>query len=201
MTDQSVKLSNKREQIMEAARRLFYEKGFYRTTMDDIARAAGVAKGTVYLYFKSKVELLLSIIESEHIKILDFVQELVRSPLNPKEKISRFIDMIWDILYTARHMITISEFSQKRIIFEEGFKEHYMTRIMPLRKAIMINLKSILDEGVREGIFHLEDTDFAIRWMLFSIPGAFYSSEGKVRYEDRELIKALIFYGLSGERR
>ncbi len=198
MTDQSVKSSDKRKKIMDAARNLFYEKGFYRTTVDDIAKAAGVAKGTVYLYFGSKVELLLEIIETEHIRILDFVQSLARSTMNPMEKISRFIDMMWEILYTARHMLTMSELSQKRIIFEEGFKEHYMNRITPLRRAIMVNLKSILDEGVEQGIFHIKNTDFAVRWMLFSIPGAFYSSDGNVDYGDKNLIKELIFYGLSG---
>jgi len=177
---------------------LFYEKGYYRTTMDDVAREAGVAKGTVYLYFNSKVELLLSIIEAEHVRLLDFLQELSGLDLDPVEKISRFIDKMWDILYSARHMLAMAELAQRRIIFEEGFKDMYMTRVMPLRKAIMINLKSIVDEGINRGLFRPMDSDFAVRWMLFSIPGAFYGSEGKVRYEDKETVKDLIFRGFSG---
>lgn len=183
---------------MDVARRLFYEKGYYRTTVDDIAREAGVAKGTVYLYFNSKVELLLAIIETEHVKLLDFLQELSTLELNPKEKLSRFIDKMWDILYGARHMLAMAELAQRRIIFEEGFKDMYMTRIMPLRRAIMVNLKAIVDEGIEKGFFRKIDSEFAVRWMLFSIPGAFYGSEGKVRYEDRETIKDLIFRGFSG---
>ncbi len=199
MTDQSVRRgTNKRQKIMDVARKLFYEKGYYRTTVDDIAREAGVAKGTVYLYFNSKVELLLAIIEAEHVRLLDFLQELSALELDPKEKLSRFIDRMWDILYSARHMLAMAELAQRRIIFEEGFKDMYMTRIMPLRKAIMVNLKSIVDEGIERGLFRNMDSDFAVRWMLFSIPGAFYGSEGNVRYEDKETIKDLIFRGFSG---
>ncbi len=183
---------------MDVARKLFYERGYYRTTVDDIAREAGVAKGTVYLYFKSKVELLLNIIEAEHISLLDFLQEISRLQLNPMEKLSRFIDRMWDILYSARHMLAMAELSQRRIIFEEGFKDMYMNRVVPLRRAIMMNLKSIVDEGIEMGMFRKINSDFAVRWMLFSIPGAFYGSEGRVRYEDREIIKDLIFRGLAG---
>ena len=183
---------------MEVARKLFYEKGYYRTTMDDIAKEAGVAKGTVYLYFNSKVELLLTIIETEHVNLLDFLQNLTkRKDLDPREKLSRFIDRMWDILYSARHMLAMSEIAQRRIIFEEGFKDMYMTRVMPLRKAIIMNLKSIFEEGVKKGQFRPVNSEFAVRWMIFSIPGAFYGAEGRVRYEDKETVKDLIFNGFS----
>jgi len=52
----------RRAQIMEAAARVFAERGYHRTTVRDIARAAGIADGTVYLYFTSKQELLLALI-------------------------------------------------------------------------------------------------------------------------------------------
>ncbi|CAB50369.1 TetR/AcrR family transcriptional regulator [Pyrococcus abyssi] len=47
-----------RDKLVKAAKRLFAEKGFYRTTVDDIVKAAGVAKGTFYLYFSSKEEII-----------------------------------------------------------------------------------------------------------------------------------------------
>src|SRR2546422_3334111 len=45
--------------ILEAARRVFAERGFHEATVDEIAEAAGVAKGTVYLYYHSKKEIYL----------------------------------------------------------------------------------------------------------------------------------------------
>jgi AcrR family transcriptional regulator len=55
----------RRTQILEAARDRFTHKGVSNTTVDDIARAAGVAKGTVYLYYKSKDEMLRLIVDTD----------------------------------------------------------------------------------------------------------------------------------------
>lgn len=54
----------RRQEILDAAARLFHEKGFEETTVQDVARAAGVASGTVYLYFSSK-EKILTELENE----------------------------------------------------------------------------------------------------------------------------------------
>ena len=53
----------RRTQILEASIRVFAEKGYHRATTKDIARAAGVAEGTIYLYFKNKSELLIALME------------------------------------------------------------------------------------------------------------------------------------------
>ncbi|MEN8160269.1 MAG: TetR family transcriptional regulator [Myxococcota bacterium] len=51
--------ARRREQILRAATELFVAYGYKKTTMDDVASAAGVAKGTLYLYYRNKAELLL----------------------------------------------------------------------------------------------------------------------------------------------
>jgi len=53
----------RRKQILEAATRVFAEKGYHRATTKDIARAAGMAEGTLYLYFANKSELLIALME------------------------------------------------------------------------------------------------------------------------------------------
>ena len=57
--------SAKRRQIVEGARAMFLAQGFDAASMNDIARAAGVSKGTLYVYFKNKEELFEAIIEHE----------------------------------------------------------------------------------------------------------------------------------------
>lgn len=59
----------RRQEILDAAVRLFHDKGFDETTVHDIARAAGVASGTVYLYFSSKEEILTEL-ENETMRAL-----------------------------------------------------------------------------------------------------------------------------------
>ena len=86
----------RREQIVEAAKEVFGEKGFMAATAEEIARRAEVAVGTLYLYFKSKEEMYVSLL----FEGLDlFRQELERIqglPLRPDEKLRAF----WDFLYT-----------------------------------------------------------------------------------------------------
>ncbi|WP_425147437.1 TetR/AcrR family transcriptional regulator [Deinococcus sp.] len=61
----SLRSSAKRQQISDAARQLFLTQGYSRTSTDAIARAAGVSKQTLYVYFPGKVELLSAVIEGE----------------------------------------------------------------------------------------------------------------------------------------
>src|SRR5215470_3506409 len=55
----------KREQILEGARRVFLGQGFDAASMGEIARAAGVSKGTLYVYFKNKEDLFESIVHEQ----------------------------------------------------------------------------------------------------------------------------------------
>jgi AcrR family transcriptional regulator len=64
-TDDSREDSAKRRQIIEGARRAFLTNGFDAASMNEIARAAGVSKGTLYVYFKSKEELFEAIVEAQ----------------------------------------------------------------------------------------------------------------------------------------
>ncbi len=70
-------LAARRAQILDAAAHTFAEKGYHLTTIKDIARAAGVADGTIYLYFANKPALLLA--------ILDRMTEAVRDSVDPAE--------------------------------------------------------------------------------------------------------------------
>ncbi|MEO0245016.1 MAG: TetR/AcrR family transcriptional regulator, partial [candidate division WOR-3 bacterium] len=54
---------NTKDLILKKAEQIFFENGYYKTKIDDIAKSAKVAKGTIYLYFKSKEDLFISIIE------------------------------------------------------------------------------------------------------------------------------------------
>lgn len=86
----------RREQILEAAKEVFWEKGFLNATTEEIAQRAELAVGTLYLYFQSKEEMYISLyFESVDI----FRQELERIqalPVAPDEK----LHMLWDFLYT-----------------------------------------------------------------------------------------------------
>jgi AcrR family transcriptional regulator len=70
----------KREQLLTAGRAVFSERGFHAATVDQIAESAGVGKGTVYLYFRSKQELYVAIMEHDLEELhAETVQEMAKS--------------------------------------------------------------------------------------------------------------------------
>ena len=64
-----------RSQIIEAAMEVFSSKGYFRSTMDDVAKKLGVSKGALYLYFKSKEDLLREIQASSREKVREQLKE------------------------------------------------------------------------------------------------------------------------------
>lgn len=63
------------DQIIAAAETLLIEKGYHAINMDQVARAAGLAKGTVYLYFKTKEEVFLSVFEQQGVRWSNEIEE------------------------------------------------------------------------------------------------------------------------------
>jgi TetR/AcrR family fatty acid metabolism transcriptional regulator len=73
--------SDKRDRILKAAVKVFAKSGFHATRVSEVAKAAGVADGTIYLYFKSKEELLVSLFEDRVQRLLEFMKnELPKEP-------------------------------------------------------------------------------------------------------------------------
>ena len=70
----------RREDILTTARTLFFDKGFRDTTIDDIARAAELARGTIYLYFETKEEIYASVLEEG----LGILQRLLEEAYDPE---------------------------------------------------------------------------------------------------------------------
>lgn len=77
---------------MEAARGLFAEKGYYEVKMGEVADAVGVAKGTLYLYFKSKADLFVQVFTT----VLDSVISDLRKILNSGEDLSTTLTMMFE---------------------------------------------------------------------------------------------------------
>lgn len=82
-------VSDKREAILKAATQVFAQRGFFQSQVADIARAAGVAAGTVYLYFRSKDDLLVSIFERTMKETLAEGEAAIAEVTDPRERLRR----------------------------------------------------------------------------------------------------------------
>src|SRR5580765_378197 len=81
--------TGKRELILRAATRVFARNGYFNSKVADIARAADVADGTVYLYFKSKDEILHSIFDQNMAEAIAAGLQLISELNDPREKLRR----------------------------------------------------------------------------------------------------------------
>src|SRR5258706_10903863 len=77
--------------ILEAARKVFAEKGFHEATVDDIAEAAGVAKGTIYLYYESKRDVYFAALKLGIAQMHVLLVRELKSALTPEEKLKSLI--------------------------------------------------------------------------------------------------------------
>jgi len=78
-------------QIIAAAVAAFARLGFNKTRMDDIAREAGVSKGTLYLYFKSKDEIITAVLDQFFTDELDGIADLLAAPIPVAQKLETLI--------------------------------------------------------------------------------------------------------------
>ncbi len=85
------KKAMRRRRIIDAATRLFIEQGYRKTTIDEIAREAGVAKGTVYLYAKNKGELLFEAITNEKLTQKAAAFEVIDPTRSPRDQLHSLI--------------------------------------------------------------------------------------------------------------
>jgi AcrR family transcriptional regulator len=90
MSPRLVDKNKKKKALLMAARRVFARKGFAATKIDDVAREAGIGKGTVYEYFRSKDDIFFALYEEMKIELHRRIFELDHA-LPPREKLHRLV--------------------------------------------------------------------------------------------------------------
>jgi TetR/AcrR family transcriptional regulator, fatty acid metabolism regulator protein len=194
-TVESVGINNKREKILNAAIKAFSSQGFYRTRITDIARAAKVADGTVYLYFESKEQLLAAIFNESMKSFMD----LGRRELMDVEGIENRLRQILKL-----HLESIGKDRELATVFQVEMRHsaHFMkeTSRAELRVSLM-GIQNVIEQGKTEGIFR-EDLDswFAAKSIFALLDEAatnWVLSEKESQLEDEaELIMNFILNGM-----
>lgn len=104
---------DKRLQILESAVQCFATKGYHATSIQEIADAAGMAKSSLYFYFKSKEELLLFACKHFHDLMMNKLLSVNEENLSPRERFSKQIQLLFKQMSDSRHFLTTLIHEQK----------------------------------------------------------------------------------------
>ena len=98
---------NRKNAILKAARKLFFEKGFRQVTVENIARKAEFSKGSIYLYFNSKEEIYSQILLNDIDKFHDRVADILQGPSSAFEALIRVAEIYVDFFLNDRELLRI----------------------------------------------------------------------------------------------
>ncbi len=84
--------AHKRSRILAAATEAFVAHGYRKTSVEEVARAAGVAKGTIYLYFKTKADMLMAALDVERRRYAAEILPLFREEVEPRERLRGYVE-------------------------------------------------------------------------------------------------------------
>jgi TetR/AcrR family fatty acid metabolism transcriptional regulator len=118
---------DKRETILKAATKVFARHGFFQSQVADVARAAGVAAGTVYLYFRSKDDLLVSVFERTMREAITEGQEALEGVADPRERLTRIARLHLERLGRDRDLAVVFQVELRQSTkFMERFSSTYL---------------------------------------------------------------------------
>ena len=133
--------------ILDAAVRVFAKKGFFKSRISDIAKEAGVADGTVYLYFKNKDDILIQVFEVNLDRILKGLHLELSVLPGPLEKLERWFRYQVELFQSNKELVEV-------LIVEIRQSHRFMKEYTPnLYFAYLDILGSVLKEGKEKGIF------------------------------------------------
>jgi AcrR family transcriptional regulator len=151
------------EELIRAAVALFGEQGFAATNLKDVAKRAGVSKGTVYLYFKSKEDLLRAAVRTSVVPIVDAADELEVDAEGTAAELLRTLLLRWVEDFDERGVAGVP----KLVMAEAGnfpeLAEDYVGSVLLRVRRLVAR---VLKRGVRDGEFRELDVRQATHLLL-----------------------------------
>lgn len=141
---------DKRERILQAAIRVFAEKGFYATRVSEIARAAGVADGTIYLYFKNKDAVLVSIFEERLRALIDLLRAELAACDGVEARIRRIVEVQLGLLEGQRDLAEVLTVNLRQ---SSMLLKQYAT---PLFREYLQVVADVIADGQSRGVLRAD---------------------------------------------
>lgn len=151
----------KRDAILRAAIDVFAERGFFNAQVADVARAAGVAAGTVYLYFRSKDDLLVSIFERTMREAFTEGRAAVAGIHDPSERLRRFARVHLGRLGRDRNLAIVYQVELRQSI---KFMERFSSTLL---RDYLSQIRAAIVDGQQTGAFRADLNATSVAKMFF----------------------------------
>ena len=152
---------DKRDRILKAAIKVFAKNGFYATRVSEIAKAAGVADGTIYLYFKNKDDVLITIFQDGIQQLLVILREVASSGQPFDERITRIIELQLGLLEEQRDLAEVITVNLPQ---SSSLLKQYAA---PLFMEYIDVIAGLVREGQKEGAFRKDINSRVVARSLF----------------------------------
>jgi TetR/AcrR family fatty acid metabolism transcriptional regulator len=152
---------DKRDRILKAAIKVFAKNGFYATRVSEIAKAAGVADGTIYLYFKNKDDVLITIFEEGIGRLLTILREVAESDEPFENRVTRIVELQLGLLEEQRDLaevITVNLRQSSRLLKQYA---------APLFMQYIDVIAGVVREGQEAGAFRQDLNPRVVARSLF----------------------------------
>lgn len=185
----------KRKRIVESAAKLFSTKNYHEVMMEDVAKLASIAKGTVYNYFQSKEELYFSIMKTRMENLVQSLKSKVQYEMSSIDSLHSFIVHFY--MFMMKYQSFFLMYQKENLKAEHELCDDLNKLEADLRNIIFDVIKS----GKKEYLFRDIEEDFAVDLILGSIYKAVYRGIEKKHNEsdmarDREKIFDFVLHGL-----
>ncbi|WP_390621678.1 TetR/AcrR family transcriptional regulator [Oceanobacillus massiliensis] len=151
----------KYNQIIEAAVKVIAANGYHGSQVSKIAKAAGVADGTIYLYFKNKEDVLVSVFEEKMGQFIEKIAESTSKKQNAEEKLRTLIEMHFSQLSADYDLAIVTQLELRQ--------SNYALRLQinKVLKPYLKEIDSIVKEGMEEKLFRSDLNVRLVRQMIF----------------------------------
>lgn len=155
---------DRKDQVLRTAAKLFSERGYHGTSMQDLARDLGILRGSIYAHIDSKEEILFEIVDAGAARFLERMGAVHQTVAPPPEKLRAAIEA---------HVTTVAEHLDASTVFLNDWRHlspKLRRRIEQKRDTYQGLVADIIDEGVRLGVFRKDlDVRFAALLILSTV--------------------------------
>ena len=191
--------AERRQAILEAAMKVFAQRGYAAATIRAIAREANIAQGTIYLYFPSKRDILLALYRS---MILESLEEILARPGKEDEEVF-LSSVIVDRIRRFRQNPRAVRFALTELPFHEGLRERFYREIALEQ---LQRIQAFLMERITQGTFRPLRTEIAARafqgmYVIFALAEIVYGDAEVGRFTPEEIADEVVGLFLHGALR